>query len=88
MVDDCAEWPQGRGNLAAEPPGMVALKARLCDDLNSRTPERISGNRKAGTFLRWWPRSGATTSLSAYLPVSLTQIAVVPPSTTSSMPLT
>jgi hypothetical protein len=33
-------------------------------------------------------RASTATSFSAYIPVSLTQIAEVPPSTTSSLPLT
>jgi hypothetical protein len=68
--------------------GVMAETARLFDDPNNRTTTtdyRKSEGRYSSALVA---RPGTTTSLSAYIPVSLTQITVVPPSTTNSMPLT
>jgi hypothetical protein len=68
-------------------PRVVAETARLFDDPNNRTTT-TDYRKSEGRYSSALVARPGTTSLSAYIPVSLTQITVVPPSTTNSMPLT
>jgi hypothetical protein len=66
---------------------VVAEASRRFDDTNTRTTA-TDYRKSEGRHCSALSGSEATTSLSASIPVSLTQITVVPPSTTSSTPLT
>jgi hypothetical protein len=81
-----------RGNLAAEPTrevinsGVVA-EQRGYSMTDSQRPQRISGNRKAGILALMGVVRCGDVFVGVHPGVS-TQITVVPPSTTSSWPLT
>jgi hypothetical protein len=67
--------------------GVVALKARPFDDPNKRTT-KTDFRKSEGRLFCAGGRGPGRDVLSAYMPSSPTQITVVPPSTTNSMPLT
>jgi hypothetical protein len=69
-------------------PGVAAETARLFDDPNNRTTTTDYRKSEGRYFSALAAAVRCDDVLSAYVPVSLTQIAVVPPSTTNSMPLT
>jgi hypothetical protein len=92
VVDDCAVWPHGRGNLALRNrigefirSGVAALWAQPCDAPNKLTDLPGSEGRYCSALVA---AVRCATSSPASMPWSFTQITVVPPSTTSSMPLT
>ena len=67
---------------------VVAVRAGPFDDPNNRTTTTAFRTSEGRYRTALVATVRCATSLSAYVAVSLTQITVVPPSTTSSMPLT